>query len=118
MPRVRRRLFNLAATVSLVLCVATVALWMRSYWTSDFLLWRSRGYASVSLSACRGSVDLMRAHSTPDRFEFIRVPASQAVCPRWRAGATFSFNKLGCAFYKCPDIRYGWSEVGRGPVLY
>ena len=37
----RRRLFNLVAAVSLVLCVATVALWVRSYWRSD-LVKRSR----------------------------------------------------------------------------
>src|SRR5260370_41792820 len=37
----RRRLFNLAATVSLVLCVATAALWVRSYWRCD-LIKRSR----------------------------------------------------------------------------
>jgi hypothetical protein len=35
---VRRRLFNLAAGVSLVLCVATVVLWVRSYWREDTVL--------------------------------------------------------------------------------
>lgn len=35
MKRVRGWLFNLAAGVSLVLCVATAVLWVRSYWTSD-----------------------------------------------------------------------------------
>jgi hypothetical protein len=38
---VRRRLFNLAAAVSLVLFVATVALWLRSYGRTDqFGRWR------------------------------------------------------------------------------
>jgi hypothetical protein len=32
---VRRRLFNLAAAVSLVLCVATAAVWARSIWVFD-----------------------------------------------------------------------------------
>src|SRR5690242_14587447 len=31
----KRRLFNLAAAVSLVLCVGAVALWVRSYWYLD-----------------------------------------------------------------------------------
>ena len=31
----RRRLFNFAAVVSLVLCLATVVLWVRSYWVID-----------------------------------------------------------------------------------
>ena len=30
-----RRLFNLAAAASLVLCVATAAFWVRSYWRND-----------------------------------------------------------------------------------
>ena len=36
----KRRLFNLAAAVSLVLCVGSIALWVRSYQVSDLLLWR------------------------------------------------------------------------------
>jgi hypothetical protein len=32
---VKRRLFNLAAAVSLVLCLAVVTLWVRSYWRWD-----------------------------------------------------------------------------------
>ena len=35
----RRRLFNLAAAVSLALCVATAALWVRSYWRRDSVQW-------------------------------------------------------------------------------
>jgi hypothetical protein len=34
---VKRRLFNLLAVVSLVLCVATATLWVRSYWRLDFV---------------------------------------------------------------------------------
>ena len=37
----KRRLFNLAAAVSLVLCVATAALWVRSYFASDRIIWRN-----------------------------------------------------------------------------
>jgi hypothetical protein len=33
---VRRRLVTLAAAASLLLCIATVALWVRSYWVSHF----------------------------------------------------------------------------------
>jgi hypothetical protein len=32
---VKRRLFNLAAAMSVVLCAVTVVLWVRSYWTVD-----------------------------------------------------------------------------------
>ena len=33
----KRRLFNLATTLSLLLCAAVVALWVRSYWRFDHL---------------------------------------------------------------------------------
>jgi hypothetical protein len=47
---VRRRLFNLAAAVSFVLCVALVALWVRGHREADYLTreesrW-GRGFAS------------------------------------------------------------------------
>jgi hypothetical protein len=35
----RRRLFIFASTVSLLLCVATVVLWVRSYWVNDYVTW-------------------------------------------------------------------------------
>jgi hypothetical protein len=47
----KRRLFNLAATVSLVLCVATAALWVRSYIVSDTLKWQSRPDASSAVNS-------------------------------------------------------------------
>jgi hypothetical protein len=40
---VRRRLFNLAAAVSLVLCVATAALWVRSYQSQGWVKWKRCG---------------------------------------------------------------------------
>jgi hypothetical protein len=36
---VKRRLVTLAAAASLLLCVATVALWVRSYWCEDDVRW-------------------------------------------------------------------------------
>jgi hypothetical protein len=38
-PAVKRRLVSLAAAVSLLLCVATVALWVRSHYVGDELQW-------------------------------------------------------------------------------
>src|SRR5580658_4754539 len=58
---VKRRLFNVLAGVSLVLCVATAAIWIRSYWTenefggeySPKTAWRRGG----SVSSDIGSVE-------------------------------------------------------------
>jgi hypothetical protein len=36
---VKRRLLNILAAISLLLCVATLALWVRSYWAADAVDW-------------------------------------------------------------------------------
>jgi hypothetical protein len=38
----RRKLFNLASAVTLLLCVSTMALWVRSYWFIDDAGWYGR----------------------------------------------------------------------------
>src|SRR5215218_7545903 len=47
----RRRLYNLATTVSLVLCVATVALWVRNFFMSDSIsvAWPNGNLIAVQL---------------------------------------------------------------------
>ena len=40
-PRMRRKLFNLATAISLVLCIAIVALWGRSYWKAEVIQYQS-----------------------------------------------------------------------------
>src|SRR5215213_5119365 len=47
----RRRLSNVATAVSLVLCVATAALWVRSYVVADGLKWQSRPDASSAANS-------------------------------------------------------------------
>ena len=62
----RRRLFNLAAAVSLLLCVATVALWVRSYWSANYVYYtvpgaaRSLDSTSLGMMQRRGVVQLER----------------------------------------------------------
>ena len=48
----KRRVFNLAAALSLMLCLATVALWVRSYWVRDDVMYRSVNVWSV-IGQCR-----------------------------------------------------------------
>jgi hypothetical protein len=49
----RRKLFNLAAAMSLVLCVATAVFWVRSYWGSDYV-----EFEKVSPPLQSGSVNI------------------------------------------------------------
>jgi hypothetical protein len=41
-PAMKRRLATLAAAVSLLLCIATVVLWVRSYRVADTVIWGTR----------------------------------------------------------------------------
>ena len=67
----KRRIFNLLFALSVLLCVATVALWVRSYWVADTLVYtrRSGAPASVTLWSSSGYVTL-RSWQPPDRSAF------------------------------------------------
>jgi hypothetical protein len=65
MPVMRRRIFTFSSVISLLLCLATVALWVRSYWFVDFVAWRSSSlqsgdvvYRHWVLSSCEGGACL------------------------------------------------------------
>jgi hypothetical protein len=51
---VLRILFNVLTVLSLLLCVATVLLWVRSYWSLDEFGYRFRDDSGVSISNPRG----------------------------------------------------------------
>jgi hypothetical protein len=60
----RRRLFTLGALISLLLCVATVALWVRSYWYSDSYDFGRDGGSSHDLRSLLGNVHLVSDFGT------------------------------------------------------
>src|SRR5437762_1269218 len=49
----RRKLFTIFAAVSLLLCVATITLWIRSFYRMDGLNWVRRGHV-VGYNSCQG----------------------------------------------------------------
>src|SRR5688500_17921214 len=66
-----RRLLNLVTLVSLVLCAAAVALWVRSYWVADSFAWRrappdgaTRVSASAALHTGRGGIMWQEVRTT------------------------------------------------------
>ena len=65
MKHLKRRLFNLAAAVSLVVCVAIVALWIRSYRIADDISWTSSHYSS-SVGSMNGRMVLFAVSGGPD----------------------------------------------------
>ncbi len=52
----RRWLVNLAAALSLVLCVLVLALWVRSYFASDAISFTDNGGATFGVQSSRGQV--------------------------------------------------------------
>jgi hypothetical protein len=56
-PAVKRRLVTLAAAVSMLLCVATVALWVRSYVRSDAAIYFANSRRAWSVQSVRGHLD-------------------------------------------------------------
>jgi hypothetical protein len=57
MRRLARRLFTFCSVLSLLLCVATCVLWVRSYRLSEWIAWRCAGGAR-SVRSARGSVEV------------------------------------------------------------
>jgi hypothetical protein len=68
---VKRRLFNLLAVASLVLCAATVVLWARSYWVVDILSRSAVKSDQVAVGTYlwsqQGSCGLNRGTATDDQ---------------------------------------------------
>jgi hypothetical protein len=92
---VRRRLFNLAAAVSLVLCVATVALWVRSYyyWDAIFL---QRGVYSVDARTANGKFNVHMAE--------------RHAIPPWTVKVFRTFPRDSDPFYS--GVPTGWNRLG------
>lgn len=99
----RRKLFTIAAAVSLLICSATALLWVRSYWGTDYLQRTVAGPAdSMSITNgfrgiewTSGEVRLFRGESTS-------YPRGAYVEPV--AGAPRSY--------------WGWGRLGRGHVFW
>jgi hypothetical protein len=51
---VLHRLFNLIATASLILCIATIVLWVRSYWREDFITSFNGSHCDILSSSLGG----------------------------------------------------------------
>jgi hypothetical protein len=98
----KRRLLNLATLLSLLLCGAVAALWVRSHWVTDSLYWNrpeQRGgwhfYWTQSVSSAQGCLAVGRSadmfplsippHPTPPwQWDgWVRKPAHPHAAPPW-----------------------------------
>src|SRR5437016_1336568 len=78
MPAVKRRVFNLLAAVSLLLCVATAALWVRSYIRYDRV--DAGQYYQLQIRSADGELSIRLLTSN----QLAAVPHHwQSLNPRW-----------------------------------
>jgi hypothetical protein len=105
----KRRLLNLLTVLSLLLCVATVALWVRSYWTTQFLFFFTENRRDLQLIIATGRISV--EWSTPEGKSLIAggVPGLRAA-----TGPAFDYRtkvdragSLGRT-----DIRRRWDGAG------
>jgi hypothetical protein len=52
----KRELFTILSAVSLVLCVASVAMWVRSYFSADSINYSRPNVGTTSLVSSRGEI--------------------------------------------------------------
>jgi len=110
----RRRPFNLATILLLLLLVATAALWTRSYFRDDGWSWGTRtgraGMESFQGRLTLGRIDVPAAELAriPRGRLFVSVPAARAVAnylkPSWSA-AGFQVTSLNQRGYAVRDLR-------------
>jgi hypothetical protein len=104
----RRRLFTIAPALSLILCMATVGLWVRSYWVSDGLILARHG--NLSFARCfRGHVGIIRIYGiaktdgftpvqwkSPNEYELQYFIAPEAISGGYSMGHV-NFHLVGIA---------------------
>ena len=84
----RRRLFAILSAFSLLACVAIVALWVRSFWATDGVVydWSRSGYGLMNNQTSCGVIYITHWYSSPTRYRpqphlgFFWVSEP----PRWR----------------------------------
>jgi hypothetical protein len=92
----KRRLFNLAAAVSLVMMLATVGLWVRSYWRTDSvertdLSVRTRVFQNTAVVSQRGHISFRRFVATVGAGS---LPLAEIHEWRWRVDSLYDWGDL------------------------
>ena len=111
----KRRLLNLLAALSLLLCVAVAVVWVRSYWHFDKL---TLSWNRPSAESQRSDAEFVTVGSWPGRVVFaaVRVAGADARWFQWAASDTPSIRDPGLHL-----ARGGWAynrrATGRRPLF-
>jgi hypothetical protein len=99
---IKRRLLNVLTILSLLLCAAVVALWVRSYWRSDY--WSLRYHrTALRAQSIGGTLMLVWVNDRSDQ-------GTKATWEVWPQSPLFSWRTLG-EFYA--ETNVGSSDVSR-----
>jgi hypothetical protein len=109
----KRRLLNLMTSLSLLLCVAAVALWVRSFFVQDVLRWATTRDVGGDVRRTTYEVFSVRGHNvlrvqsntyTPQEFDRLVRPIDESLTPpqrsHWYTTGTHQFR-----FNYNPDVR-------------
>jgi hypothetical protein len=110
---VRRRLLNLVTLVSLLLCVAVVVLWVRTFYVQDVLRWATTRATGGGIRRTTFEIFSVRGHNvvhvqsktyTPEEFDRVVRPMDERMTPQqrshWYRMGTHEFR-----FNYNPDVR-------------
>jgi hypothetical protein len=103
----KRKLFSFVALVSLLFCVATVVLWVRTYWASDLYETFEHSQAGQPWHVSRFVVQTFRGEILAGRVEMgsLPPPKSQNQQKRFQYGLSAQELEIGWA---------GWTRRGPG----
>src|SRR5690349_18592908 len=90
-PRMRRKLFNLATAISLVIFLLAIGIWVRSYWISDVVTWNSTHTDPSRQPATRWNLGYQLASScgTVEMFRIRQEFSGAFLKAPWGSGATY-----------------------------
>jgi hypothetical protein len=102
-PAVKLRLVTLAAAASLLLCIATVALWVRSYSDFDFAArYNGRG-GYVGVTSCSGSIHIFSGTHDTRRLEGYYLSRPREAPAAGAGGVTrFTLSYVDGLWMTCP----------------
>jgi phosphotransferase system glucose/maltose/N-acetylglucosamine-specific IIC component len=84
-----RRLLNIASIVCLGVCVALMGMWMRSYYWSYQVFWRTSASYSVGFTSLSGRLVICDCNVAPFGWE----KATQFPCLDWRVSDTSTIQQ-------------------------
>ena len=79
----KRKLFTTASVISLLLCLATASLWVRSYWYYDSVSYGRAGANFYELSSMSGHICAEIGSPATDGFWFSPQPIERGMVEPW-----------------------------------